>query len=262
VRRPFAGLRPEPDLVALREIVPCASAPLELAGWPAGRPAMLVTLLPMGEESLVRSDGTVLVALQGSAQRSSGDPSRDIGVALAAALAGGQDLVDVAPRLHELVDPAAPLAVTVHDGFDFWLADGGDPAPEIKEAFERANAAVPPTARLVSVDAAYWTRHRDRAFLRWVLPHDEAAALDALARLHAARADDLGPGTRCIGSFRTHGLVVPVWELPTDVSVDEYEDPAADLWTRLGDALASQAPLTDAERRARNGLVSRQLTLR
>ncbi|MCW2601353.1 MAG: hypothetical protein JWM02_3182, partial [Frankiales bacterium] len=38
--------------------------------------------------------------------------------------------------------------------------------------------------------------------------------------------------------------------------------PAAELRTRLSEALAVSAPLTSDERRARSGLLSRQLTLR
>ena len=45
------------------------------------------------------------------------------------------------------------------------------------------------------------------------MPHDEDTLLDALARLHAAGADSVGEGSRYVGSFRAHGLVVPVWDL-------------------------------------------------
>ena len=53
---------------------------------------------------------------------------------------------------------------------------------------ERANEAAVPTVRLTSVEAAYWCQIRDRIHLRWVVPHDEDALLDALARLHAVGA--------------------------------------------------------------------------
>ena len=52
------------------------------------------------------------------------------------------------------------------------------------------------TARLTSVEAAYWSHERDKAWLRWVMPQDEQALLKAFARLHVARADSLGEGTR------------------------------------------------------------------
>ncbi len=271
VRRPFAGLRCECDLVALREFVPSATALLPLAGQYADRSATLVTLLPMAMPALSRADGRVLVALQ-VARRVAlpvTDPSREVAAALVAGLTAepGAEIpvvepVSDGPRLQDLLDPKARLDVTVHDGFGFWVDDAEEVTPELAASLDRANAAVAPSARLASVEAAYWTRERDRAFLRWVLPHEERPLLDALARLHTARADRVGEGTRYVGSFRAHGLLVPVWELPADGSVDAYEDPAADLADRLGEALATGTPLTDAERRARNGLLSRQLTIR
>src|SRR5688572_11274476 len=51
VTRPFAGLRGEADLVALRELVPAASAPLTLRddveGVAGDRAVVLCSLLPM-----------------------------------------------------------------------------------------------------------------------------------------------------------------------------------------------------------------------
>jgi hypothetical protein len=271
VRRPFEGLRGECDLVALREFVPAATAPLPLAerfaAEHAGRSVTLATLLPMAVPALSRADGSVLVALQHAAPGT--DPSREVAAALVAALSAepGEQLPLIepapdGPRLQDLLDVQARLDVTVHDGFGFWADEAGDVTPEVAASLERANAAVAPAARLASVEAAYWTRERDRTFLRWVLPHDEQQLLNGLARLHVARADRIGEGTRYIGSFRAHGLLVPVWELPVDRSVDAYEDPAADFADRLGQALATDTPLTDAERRARSGLLSRQLTIR
>jgi hypothetical protein len=127
---------------------------------------------------------------------------------------------------------------------------------------ERANAAVVPTVRLASVEAAYWCRIGDRRHLRWVLPHPEDALLDALARLHAAGASALSPDSRYVGAFRAHGLLVPVWDLAADTGADDLEDVAPAFAERLGEALAGTAPLTADERRARAGVVGRQLTLR
>jgi hypothetical protein len=274
VRRPFEGLRSECDLVALREFVPAATAPLPLIGQYAERTATLATVLPMAAPAVTRPDGSVFVGMQVAVPAP--DPARQLAAALQAALVAelGTE-VDVpdatppdarptadGPRLADLLDADARLDVTVHDGFGFWADGAADPAPELAAVIERANASVPPTARLASVDAAYWSRERDRAFLRWVLPHDERPLLDAWARLHAARADGLGEGTRYVGSFRAHGLLVPVWEVPADRPAEAYEDAAAHLAGRLGEALADGTPLTDAQRRARDGLLSRQLTIR
>jgi hypothetical protein len=50
--------------------------------------------------------------------------------------------------------------------------------------------------------------------------------------------------------------------LPTDKKAADFEDAAKAMSERLGEALANDAPLTAAERRAKDGLASRQLTIR
>lgn len=264
VPRPFEGLPGECDWVALREVVPAATAPLTLRD---GRTATVATVLPLAWPGLVRQDGAVFVGLQ--VPGGSGDASRDVAHALELALAAepGTPIVPSAlpgpgPRLQDLLDPSAGLAVTVHQGFDFWLEGVEDRSPEVVASMERANQAVVPTERLTSVDAAYWCEIRGRRHLRWVVPHDEDALLDALARLHVAGADGLGEGTRYVGSFRAHGLAVPVWDLAPSMSAEATEEPLDALAQRLGEALATSAPLTEEERRARAGLASRQVTLR
>ncbi|MDK1474968.1 DUF5926 family protein [Streptomyces sp. 549] len=268
VRRPFEGLPGECDWVAMRELVPAATAPLTLAGGlPDGVPAVtLATVLPMAWPALRRDDGTVMLGLQNDT--ASGDISRDLadvlrraltaepGNPVAAERTGGD-----APRLQDLLDPATPLMPEVHSGFEFWLTDAENAAPEVAASLERANSAALPTARLTSVEAAYWCRTPEKNHLRWVMSHAEEGLLDALARLHAAGASSLGEHTRLVGSFRAHGLVVPVWDLPTEMTADECERPAEAFAERLGDALAESAPLTSEERRARSGLANRQITL-
>lgn len=134
-------------------------------------------------------------------------------------------------------------------------------SPEIAASLERANAAAIPTVKLTGVDAAYWCETPDKNHLRWVMPYPEEKLLDALARLHAAGTSSLGEGTKLVGSFRAHGLMVPVWDLPTGVTADDVEKPAAEFAERLAGALATDAPLTTDERRARGGLTNRQVTL-
>jgi hypothetical protein len=102
----------------------------------------------------------------------------------------------------------------------------------------------------------------ERAHLRWVLAEDEDPALDALARLSAAGELSLGEGTRFAGMFRAHGLLVPVWDLPRDPDAAEWEVPAADVAKRYASALAVGDALTGEQRRARQGLLGRQVTLR
>ncbi|MDA8436228.1 MAG: DUF5926 family protein [Actinomycetales bacterium] len=271
VRRPFAGLPGETDWVAMREIVPAATAPLalvpEYAARLGDRTVTLATVLPLAWPALVRVDGAILLALQTAT--SSGDTSRDVADALLRALdadAGSPvppQRPGAGPRLQDVLDLSAPLDVTVHAGFDFWIeGSGAESTADVAASLERANASVVPTVRLQGVDAGYWVRIGTKEHLRWVLPHDEEPLLDALARLHARGSDGLGPGTRLIGTFRADGLLAPVWDLAPGTEADDVEAPAAAFAERLADALAEPGPLAEPERRARAGLTNRQVTLR
>ena len=267
--RPFQGRVDETEWVALREIVPAATAPLRLRDHP-DRDVTLSTVLPLAWPALVRADSKIFLGLQ--VQSRSGDVSRDLGLALEQALvaAPGTSVVPTGlpgpgARLQDLLADD-PIEVTVHEGFDYWVEGAADPTGEVAASMERANASVVPTARLTGVSSAYWCRMREKSHLRWVLPHDEEPLLDAMARLAAADPATgglgLGPNTRYVGSFRAHGLLVPVWDLPLAYEVADLEQPAADLRGRLDEALATDRPLTGEQRRARAGLLSRQLTLR
>ncbi len=265
VARPFRGLPGEPDLVAMREIVPAATAPVRLAADP-DRAVLLCSLLPMAAPALVRQDGTVWLGLQ--VQHGFGDPSRDLAAVLEKALeaepgsvVGLTDPPGDGPRLQDLLADG-PLEVSVHDGFDFWIADVDDPTGAVAASLESANAAASPTARLTSVEAAYWTDVGTKEHLRWVMPHDEERLLAALARLHAAGRDVLVEGSRLVGMFRAHGLLVPVWDLPLGTGVEALEEPASVFAEQLATALTDDAPLSAEERSARNGLANRQLTIR
>jgi hypothetical protein len=112
------------------------------------------------------------------------------------------------------------------------------------------------------VHACYWCRIGDRDQVRWVMPYDEEPLLDALARLHARGEDGLGRGTRLLGTFRALGRLVPVWDLVPGTSVEEVEEPASALASRLTAALGTTDPLNAEERRARSGLANRQVTIR
>jgi hypothetical protein len=266
--RPFEGFASERDIVAMRELVPSATAPLKLTGTNAGRSVTLCTVLPQAWPALVRDTGEILLGLQ--VTTGSSDPSRDLADVLLRALetepgnpvamrrVGADD-----PRLQDLVDANAPLEVSVHQGFDYWI-DGGqaDLGADIRESLERAKTYAHPTAKLASVEAAYWTQMGEKEHLRWIMDTPEEELLNALARLHAAEESSLGPDTRLVGMFRAQGLVVPVWDLPLDTGAAAIEEPAAAFGQRLAKALAATEPLTDSERRARAGLTTRQVTLR
>ena len=267
VLRPFDGLRSEADIVAMREIVPSATVRLPLndtAG--ADREVLLCTLLPMAAPALVRQDGTVWLGLQ--VQHAFGDPSRELAAVLLDALGaepgemvGLTDDPGDGPRLQDLVADE-PLTVEVHEGFDFWVSDLGDDAAGAAASLEQANAAVSPTARLTSVEAAYWTDVGSKEHLRWVLPYDEDAALSALARLHVAGKDELVAGSRLVGMFRALGLLVPVWDLPLGTGAEALEEPVDAFAAALASALEDTAALSGEERSARAGLANRQVTIR
>ncbi|HEX5596113.1 MAG TPA: DUF5926 family protein [Micromonosporaceae bacterium] len=270
VPRPFEGLVDEPEWVALRELVPAASAPLklvpELVERFGDRPVTLATVLPLAWPALTKPDGRVFVGLQRQVQ--SGDVSRDLAVAVLNALEtppGGPVPVPAlpgeGPRLQDIL-VNEPLDITIRDGFDFWLDDDAVTDPEVTASLNRANASIYPSVKLAAAPAAYWCRFSDKAHVRWVLPDDEDAALDALARLSSGGELRLGDDTKFAGMFRAHGLLVPVWDLPAGPAAAEWEAPLAEFAQRYAEALRDPAPLDGAARRAKQGLLGRQLTLR
>jgi Family of unknown function (DUF5926) len=266
VLRPFEGLPGEPDWVALREVVPAATATARTTAEHGARDVVVTTMLPMAWPALHRADGVVMVALQ--TRTGSGDASRDVAAALLEALdlepgtpVTTSGLPAPGPRLQDVLDPSVPFEVTVHDGFDYWLAPDTEVTPEVTASLEEANGTVMPTVKLGSVESAYWCRMGDKEFLRWAMPHDEQQMIDALARLHAARESAIGDA-RFVGYFRSSGVVVPVWELAPGTEASEVEDPAVEFLARFTQALADTTPLDANARRARAGLVSRQVTLR
>lgn len=284
VSRPFEGLTAECELVALREFVPSATAPLTMRADLAdvvpsavdGRQVTLATVLPMAAAALTRADGSALVGLQ--VQTRSTDVSRDLGAALRWALTAEPEQVlpvvpaepvdgpDPAPRLQDLLTDAE-LRVTVHPTFAWWIPEADEePSSEVKLTLERANEAIMPTEPVTGdgVHAAYWVDAGEKAHLRWVRAEPEERLLPALARLSVAGGLDLGEDSRFVGSFRAHGVLVPVWDLDRERHAREWAQPAERFATRLRDALGSldATPMTDAERRARDGLRGRQVTLR
>lgn len=266
--RPFAGLADEPDWVALRELVPAATSPLRLSEKARAeygdREIVLATVLPLAWPGLVKPDGRIFLGLQ--RQTRSGDVSRDLAVTLELAFAtepGSPVQIPPLPgrgaRLQDLLSSDG-LEITVRDGFDFWI--DGEASPEVQASLERANASVVPTVRMAVAPAAYWCRFPDKAHVRWVLGDDENLALAALARLSRAGELTLGPQTRFAGMFRAHGLLVPVWDLPTGPAAVDWEEPLAAFAARYATAREAGVELDAEERRARAGLLTRQVALR
>jgi hypothetical protein len=267
VARPFEGLPSETEWVALRELLPAATGGVTLTSGDATTPATVCTVLPLAWPALHRNGGELFVATQSGA--TSGDPSRDIAAALllAADVDEGTPVTTVpnptvdSPRLQDILDTTEPFDVTVHEGFDFWVGDNELDA-DGQESLERANQSVIPTERVAAGESVYWCVINDRSYVRWVLPYDEDTATAALARLHAADSDRLTPESRLLGAFRGCGLLVPVWEVPRDAAAADFPDAVSAMGAALQSATTDDAPLTADERRARAGLLNRQVTLR
>jgi hypothetical protein len=266
VLRPFEGLPSEPDWVAMREVVPAATAHARTTAEYGSRDILVTTILPMSWPALHRSDGMILLALQTNA--GTGDASRNLAAVLleAIALEPGTPVETTSapgagPRLQDVLDLSVPFEVTVHDGFEYWLAPDTEVTPELRESLEDADASIVPTRKLAGVDSAYWCRMAGREFVRWARAEDEQIVLDALARLHARRESGFG-SSRLVGYFRSSGLVVPVWELARGAEAEAVEPEVQAFSGVFEDALADTTPLDANQRRARAGLVSRQVTLR
>jgi len=261
VARTFEGLPGEANWVALREFVPSASALVQLRG--SDRSVRVCSLLPGAGAGIVRPDGEIWLGLQ--VTHNFGDISRDLAhvVEIALEVEPGNPVPmsdpGVGPRLQDLVDPKSSFNVEMYDGFDYWLADTDDSA-ETAELMSEANETVAPTVKLESVESAYWTEIGGHRYLRWVMTYDEKLLLDALARLRVAGDDTLGEGSKLIGHFRAHGLVVPVWEF--EVEAAALEAPTVAFASRLKAAMADESPLTSEQRSARGALVSGQVTIR
>lgn len=265
VLRPFEGLPGEPDWVAMREVVPSATATARTTAEYGARDVTICTVLPGGWSALHRKDGAVLLPVQTLA--GSGDASRDLAAVLLEALdvepgtsIESGELPGPGPRLQDVLDPDVPFAVTVHEDFSYWMDPDTEITDDVRASLDEASSAMIPTVKLASVPGAYWCR-MSREFVRWARSEPEDLLIDAIARLQARREATLADG-KFAGAFRSCGLLVPVWELPAGTEAADVEEAIAALGARLDEALAVTEPLTSAERRARAGIVSRQVTLR
>lgn len=273
VTRPFEGLAAECDLVALREFVPSATATLKLSpNVAAERAVTLSTVLPGAVAALVRAGDEPVGFVGTQMQYQSENPANDLanailwtqsaepGESLSAASSDGK------LTLADVLDAGAALDLTVHQDFNWWVPEGVTPDAQVAATIEQANQAIMPSARLNlgadAIGAAWWVDAGEKAHLRWVRPEDEDQLMLALARLHAAGELTLGEDSRFAGSFRTHGLLVPVFDLDPEKHATEWEAGAREFGSRLAAALANTEPMTSAERRSRDGLRSRQVTLR
>ena len=268
VERPFEGLPNEVELVAMREIIPCATLSGRTTEEHGGADFDIVTLLPDGHPAMIRPDGRILIGLQ--TRSNSGDLSHDVAAALLAALQAQSDGVDgvididvrePAPRLQDIVDPKAFGDMEIVADFGYWFDPNQELSPEMRDALEQNRADVVPTAAVPGTEGMYWCE-MNRNFVRYVSAAPEHKLFDALARLQAAGNARLGEGSRFVGAFRACGLAIPVFELAEGASAEDVAADAKALAENVEKALKETTPLSADERRARQGLVSRQVTIR
>ena len=259
VARPFEGLIDEGDWVSLREIIPAATASINLND---GRKIQLASMLPGAVAGLVKPDGTVWIGMQ--VTHAYGDASREIAhaIELSQSTEPGNVIVMTepapGPRLTDLVNPDQPMDVIIHDSFDFWFDDPLEEASLI----EQANQAIVPTEKITTLAAAYRADFGEKVFLRWAISCPEDDALLALARLRARSEDSLDSDSRLIGAFRAYGILIPVWELDAAQSAQELERLMPAFEQKFLEALASTEEISPEIRSARSALSSRQVTLR
>ncbi|MDN5660391.1 MAG: DUF5926 family protein [Brevibacterium aurantiacum] len=266
VARPFEGLPFEADLICLRELVPAATASAKLKAEFGGQEITITSLLPAAWQAWHREDGEILAGMQ--VPVSSTDASRDVAHGILAAVDAEPGTTVEAttepgqgPRLQDILDTDHPFDIRVLETFEYWNLPEAETDSDVAAALEQANDSISPTEKLASVKSAYWTEMSGRTYVRWARPEGEDAIVDALASLQVEGLNDLGgPGT-FLGYFRAHGIIVPVWELEFGTQVDDIEEPIAEFGKRLDTTMNSGESLSTEARRARSGIVARQLTI-
>lgn len=265
VERPFEGLSAETSLIAMREILPLATLPATTTKDHGSENIILATVLPNMVGALRRKDGVLLVAMQ--TVMNSGDVSLDVASRILAGLelkpgdayTSGDQPDPEGPRLGDIIEEFGEMQLEEEPAF--WLAEEDLNTPESQQALKETRESMVPCKEIETVTGAYWCR-MSREFLRWVRPEPRDQVLDGLARLRAAGKEHWGEGSRFIGAFRSLGMSIPVWELARGTEADELDKPLKDFEPVLEAAIADTTPLTTEEKRARAGLVSRQVTLR
>ncbi|MDO4910888.1 MAG: DUF5926 family protein [Corynebacterium sp.] len=261
--RPFGGFESEADLVALQVFVPAATVDAKLK---SGTEVKLVTVLPGAVAALVREDGK-FVALQ--TNTGSQNPGRDLAYQFAWVenAKPGEQLNSSAndgtqPALTDIFEGIGDI--TVEDNFDWWLPAGASQVdPQYRELLQRATDAIMPTQHVDAdvTGSAWWVDAGAKAHIRWVRTDDEEPLLKALARVGAAGDLHLGEDTKFAGVFRTHGLVVPVFDLDPTMGAEEFKAPLEAVAKKIEAAFGDQE-LSPEERRYLENIKSRQVTIR
>lgn len=265
VERPFADIPFEAELVAMREILAAGTLKVQTNAEYGNAEVLLASMLPQMVGALRRSDGVLLVALQ--TVMNSGDLSRDLADRLinALELKNGETYTQTqqpepGARLQDVLDLSVTPEFMLHDDFGFWIGADEAEKPEVKEAISQTKEQLFPTAQVEGVEGAFWTRMQ-REFLRLVRREDQDTVLNALARLQQNRELNFAMA-RFVGAFRAQGLLIPVFELDSGTQATDLAAPLAEFNKKLTAEIANSTPLTSEERRAKAGIVSRQVTLR
>ncbi|WP_022867205.1 DUF5926 family protein [Schaalia vaccimaxillae] len=268
VARPFEGLPKEVELVAMREIIPCATMTAVTNKEHGGVEFDLVTLLPDGHPAMVRPDGRILVALQ--TRFNSADLSHDVAAAVLAAIAakdnGDEGVIDFdvrepSERLQDIIDPESFTAMVIAEDFSYWFSPDEDIDEQTQRALQQNREEIIPTEAIAEVPGMFWCE-MNRNFVRFVTDIDESPLFNGLARLAVAGKAHVGEGSRFVGAFRACGIAIPVFELAEDATASDVAADAKAFADELDQALKVDEPLSADERRIRQGLVSRQVTIR
>ena len=257
--------RRECDVVALRELVPAATAPLTLKD--SDRTVQLCSLLPMAAPAMVRDERRDLARPAGPAQLRRPGPRPRRRADQGARRRGRHRRPDrrrpARGRGCRTWSTGTALDVTVHEGFDYWIADVDDKEPHGSRP--RAGQRRRPTRRpgWPSVEAAYWTN---------VGLQGAPALGDARARGPAARrarpAARRGPGRRSPRGRGSSGCSAPTACSPRSGTSRSAPAPRCSRSRppRSPPTSPRRSPttsdLTPEQRSARSGLANRQVTIR
>ena len=269
--RPYADYTMEADLIALQEFVPSAYFELEVDG--VDFPVTLATVLPGAVAALRRPEedgGRGFVALQ--RQQAGNNPNRDLAYALnwlKTAQPGESLEVGISdgtePELEELLPKNTEAKINVEQDFNWWLTEEHQNNPQIAATLERANQSVLPSDKVEAdiAGAAWWIDPGERAHIRWVRPEEETVLFNALARLHAAGELTLGEASKFAGVFRTHGVLVPVWDLDNSWQSQAWKDGLETLDKKIAEAIKNDDGRMSSEiQKAKQTIVSREVTIR
>lgn len=267
----FRGVAAEFDLIALREFVASATFPITVAGPEGDVEVNVCTVLPGAIPALRFEEefgGTRLVAVQSPTP--SNDPARDVAAAIEWVVqakpgenARKVEVTESTPQLSDYLSATDLPEITAHDNFNWWIPEGADLNPQMAQGINAANEAMMVSRRLdTELGAAWWTDSGDKGFVRWVRPEDEDDIFRALVKLHAAGHLTLGEGSRYAGLFRAYGRIVPVFEVELGEPAEYWQAALDALGERIAEAIEDKSALTAEERKSRNLLNSRQITIR